>query len=445
MKEMQWLALVAQAFGMAEFWDCPLVEVSNSTTPESFFEDFGTNPRPIRMRIPGDDSPFDFFGTHGQPGPGGSQTFGENLNVGGRSHYGGYVLTNMGYTPGVFQRLELATRFAFPRAVSTIDQRPVLSIGLEGTGERDLAHHYHPATIMRLLQGRKIWALRSPDDEECMWARGTCTDPFLVCDYYARSTNDTEPPCVQNAGETILVPDGWYHGTCNTQTTVGYGMQGRSLRLQPPACFHCNARDARGQMPYASTASGTPLLSVSGAQALAEILSAEAPRYMRSPGPVSMPFLHLGSGVAQATYMSFRSLFAQFVVQSHLEAEENSALRSPDCSLVLSALGRTMPAKPLDARTLGSLRSTAHASLVLHVQGPPLTLRLRHRASAEVEELVLQPRHAALWLGDALDSLTQDADTTKATDALVVCRVAFVPPPPAVHAIEGQLAGRHSA
>ena len=290
------------------FIGCPLLDVDAYASSALFWEEFGANPRPVRIRIAGDDDEFDFFTAYGAAQTDGSHLFGGELHVGGRSRSGGYVLTNIGYTPKLFRDLRLADRFRIPAVAASIDQRPVLSIGLNGTGERDLAHHYHPATVMRLVQGRKIWALRAPGDEECMWAQGTCTDPFLVCDYYS-SPLSREPACVQRAGETILVPDGWYHGTCNTETTVGYGVQGRSLWLLPPACFHCNARDARGQMAYATTANDTPLLSVSDARELRNAIADGAARQLRpaaaeGEASVGFPFLHLGPVAAQALYMA---------------------------------------------------------------------------------------------------------------------------------------------
>ena len=63
---------------------------------------------------------------------------------------------------------------------------------------------------MRLLQGTKIWALRPPGDPECMANRGTCTDPFDVCAYYAAPSSPA-PACVQRAGDSIIIPNGWQY------------------------------------------------------------------------------------------------------------------------------------------------------------------------------------------------------------------------------------------
>jgi hypothetical protein len=225
-----------------DFYPCPRISVAPDVLPSRFFEEFGANPRPVI--IAGSD-PFDFWTEYGSGAPHGDDAarFGDIQPL---SQYRGYVLANPGYYPLIFDGLR--SRFPVPYSVSSIDQRMVLSIGLNGTGEKDLAHHYHPITAMRLLQGRKIWALRPQTDRDCQYAQGTCTDPFKVCDYYARP-GAPKPACVQEAGDTIIVPDGWYHGTCNNASvTIGVGFQGRSLQLVPPRCFHCNKRSANMQV-----------------------------------------------------------------------------------------------------------------------------------------------------------------------------------------------------
>ena len=231
---------------------------------------------------------------------------GGGFQVGDAGPLGGphaaYTLTSPGYTPAAFNGL--AERFPLPAALCAIAQRPVLSIGRNRTGERDLAHHYHPVTAMRLLQGEKIWALRPPGDLECASNSGSCTDPFDVCAYYARP-GAPPPACVQRPGETIVVPDGWYHGTCNNATwTVGLGAQGRQLELTPPVCHHCRIA---GQPAYAT--SEQLLLGEAEAAALAE----EATRAARSDGTrdgATTP-LHETGRVMQAPLMAFRSLYAQ--------------------------------------------------------------------------------------------------------------------------------------
>jgi len=50
-----------------------------------------------------------------------------------------------------------------------------------------------------------------------------------VCALY-KGREAPAPACVQEAGQTIVIPDGWYHGTCNNASwTVGWGGQNRRI------------------------------------------------------------------------------------------------------------------------------------------------------------------------------------------------------------------------
>ena len=111
-----------------------------------------------------------------------------------------------------------------PDYVRRVRSRPVLSVGHRHTGETDMQHHWHGIGTMVLLAGQKQWALRPPDDEACqLGVKNACTDPLLVC----KLPEDKKPACIQNAGEVLVLPAGWYHGTCNTaEWTVGVGGQG---------------------------------------------------------------------------------------------------------------------------------------------------------------------------------------------------------------------------
>ena len=392
------------------FVPCPRLDAP-TTSPSLFWTSFGAAPRPILLSSPpasSDDEDFvRAFGTAEARGT----AFDDVGIIGPESPY---KLSNPGYTPGIFERAQFETRYPLPPSLSTVMQRPVVSIGLNRTGERDIAHHYHPVTAMRLLQGEKIWALRPPGDEDCMFNRGTCTDPFDVCAYYA-SASAPAPACVQRAGDTILVPDGWYHGTCNNASiTVGWGGQGRLWPLDPPACRHCNARDHRGQALYATTAE--PLLMERDASELVRLLGArhELRHVPMHADGVGRSFQHLGWG-SQSPLMAIRSLVGQFVVQTALASETNRALRDPDCRLVSPAAR----AAEFDGATMGWLRSSGHLHLYIHLRGEAATLRLRHRASGETEARRVEERHAAIWLAGGLERI--DARGGAATLA-IVCR-----------------------
>ena len=157
------------------FSDCPRVTIDTPDEAVAFWRAFSNDPRPVRI-VSASIHSVDIIHDHGQNMNDDGQITIHDTRIGG----GGtpYMLTSAAYTPKVFNML--AAKHPLPDVASAINLRPVFSIGLNGTGERDLAHHYHSITAMRLLQGRKIWALRSPTDPECDRAIGTCTDPFDV-------------------------------------------------------------------------------------------------------------------------------------------------------------------------------------------------------------------------------------------------------------------------
>ena len=367
------------ARGADGFAACPRVRVDSADDVRHFWAAYSADPRPTLL-LSDKVRPYDFLAARGLETREGVEV--EDVSV-GFGALAAYTLTNAAYTPRVFDKL--AADVPLPAAVEPIDLRPVFSIGRNGTGERDLAHHYHPITAMRLLQGRKIWALRAPTDAACDRAAGDCTDPFDVCAFFDRPSSP-EPACVQEAGETIVVPDGWYHGTCNTaRWTVGWGGQGWRAAAEPPRCFHCRPRGPGGQLQYATTASA--VLTASDALAIAARFD--------SIGRVDALDMRRLGRIGQAAYMGVRSVFGQFVAQSAMAAEANAAIREPACTLRTRA----------QLRGIGSLSpSEGYAHVLVLVRGAPARLVLRHRASGEAEERELRARHAAFWVGRALEA-----------------------------------------
>ncbi len=205
------------------FVDCP--RVSKNITRLDFWSlsNFSTP-----LIIPGDVDDIDFIGRF--------RTLDEDGDILGiNSIHTRYILTNPPRNSTLLSSLR--ETHPIPEVVDNINLIPLISVGSHETGQTDLARHYHGITVMRLLQGQKVWALRPPDDHDCAKNVGTCTNPFHVCKYH----KEHKIPCVQEVGDTIIIPDGWYHGTCNTAIswTVGWGGHNRCYQIERPKCDTC--------------------------------------------------------------------------------------------------------------------------------------------------------------------------------------------------------------
>ena len=209
------------------FEGCPAVDAS-SMTPTEFWELMWRDPRPRRLTSPSFPrlTTAEFlarFAEEGEDGWSFPNASGVSLaKPSEESSRDSYILTGFEHCPDLIREIHGA--IALPDIVSKVRSRPILSLGARGSGESNILHHFHVIATMVLLDGQKIWALRRPDDPMCI-DEGTagCADPLDVCGL----PEAERPPCVQNAGEILVVPDGWYHGTCNSADwTLGIGGQG---------------------------------------------------------------------------------------------------------------------------------------------------------------------------------------------------------------------------
>ena len=209
------------------FEGCPAVDAS-SMTPTEFWELMWRDPRPRRLTSPSFPrlTTAEFlarFAEEGEDGWSFPNASGVSLaKPSEESSRDSYILTGFEHCPDLIREIHGA--IALPDIVSKVRSRPILSLGARGSGESNILHHFHVIATMVLLDGQKIWALRRPDDPMCS-DEGTagCADPLDVCGL----PEAERPPCVQNAGEILVLPDGWYHGTCNSADwTLGIGGQG---------------------------------------------------------------------------------------------------------------------------------------------------------------------------------------------------------------------------
>ena len=431
---------------MVPMWPCPRLAADISSAELWALISSAPEPR----IIPG-LAPADFVAEFGRQEPGGGATF-EFAQIAPSGQR--YMLANpgpsSGHTPQSTVFSELPLRYPLPPPLRTIDLTPMVSVGLNGTGQTDLARHYHGITAMRLLQGRKIWALRPPLDGECMQNHGSCTDPFDVCAFYARP-DAPAPACVQEAGDTIIIPDGWHHGTCNAagSWTVGWGGQGRRLPLLPPrSCFHC-----RPASRHHFVTSEEPVLSAALAHALAGELQRSSSGARRGrvhaamgggapglspPSARAEAIIQAASGVAvaqgdaaietlplrgQPILLAFRGLFMQFLEMPMDEAVRIPSFMDPECfGMYFAPIGVYRGDRPTSLRAVESqpdwarwLRSKRHvyAYAALSSGAEPADpfanatqqLVFRHTASGELEARPLTPLTAAMWSGDALHEL----------------------------------------
>jgi len=88
---------------------------------------------------------------------------------------------------------------------------PQLFIGSRGSGA---PVHYHTDAWNFLAYGRKRWRLEAPSDAGLGFQ--PAVDTFLTV---PREPHSYE--CVQEAGDVLLVPDGWAHVTVNLADSVG--------------------------------------------------------------------------------------------------------------------------------------------------------------------------------------------------------------------------------
>eukprot|EP00966_Prymnesium_polylepis_P269223 6219220-Prymnesium_polylepis.1 len=178
---------LAASPALASFAECLRVDASTLTSA-AFWELMSRDPRP-KLLVAGKLPDVDFVSRFGRRTAAGGADFDGLTAVDAATPY---RLVNPpppstdGGVGGIFG--ELSAAYPLPLALAdAYDLCPVISIGRNGTGQTDLARHYHSNTAMLLLQGEKIWALRPPSDGECAANRGDCTDPFDVCGYYARA------------------------------------------------------------------------------------------------------------------------------------------------------------------------------------------------------------------------------------------------------------------
>mmetsp|Transcript_20549 Transcript_20549/g.33362 ORF Transcript_20549/g.33362 Transcript_20549/m.33362 type:complete len:472 (+) Transcript_20549:150-1565(+) len=390
------------------FEPCPRVD-PGSLTSDEFWTKYilTTEPKPfILARTPSWDPPEDVVGTLGREDQEGNYHF-EDVLVNDDDPY---QLTNPAYAPNIFSKLKEAFPENFPRLLTSINFRPVFSVGLNGTGQTDIAHHYHGITTMLLLTGEKIWALLPPGDSDCETQRHNCLDPFDVCKYYEESNKET-PACVQRAGETIVIPDAWYHGTCNISPWVlGWGYQGRRIPLVAASPTRAADNSAITQQQHSDDGNSDEEgdnghNDATAAQPRPTFVTIEETEYpflgkgitrgylsyvqstplnsrIRLGGRISaIDFYQIGTTKALPTLMAVRTLFQQFseLRGFGIEKQEFYTILTPKCVFIdLSGMKKeNTAAKFVTAINSRSKNTTVH--MITLMSDTPVTFSLGER------------------------------------------------------------------
>mmetsp|Transcript_25394 Transcript_25394/g.46059 ORF Transcript_25394/g.46059 Transcript_25394/m.46059 type:complete len:504 (+) Transcript_25394:61-1572(+) len=103
---------------------------------------------------------------------------------------------------------------------------------LIATGKRgaNLPPHQHAGSWSALAQGKKFWWVAPPEVDVDSIPPDWMEDVSIERGAEIHSQIPGAKGCLQKAGEIVLLPDGWFHGTwAETPWTFGYGGQGSAI------------------------------------------------------------------------------------------------------------------------------------------------------------------------------------------------------------------------
>lgn len=111
----------------------------------------------------------------------------------------------------------------YPEALLQIHNKPLVSLGTKGSGS---GGHAHEANWVAQLAGRKVWIVAPPKANGRQWP----SFDTHVCELYKNrhALPLGSEVCVAHPGETLYLPDLWYHGTCNLDDFV-FGLGGKGF------------------------------------------------------------------------------------------------------------------------------------------------------------------------------------------------------------------------
>jgi len=136
----------------------------------------------------------------------------------------------------------------FPPLLEWVSLTRVLSFGgsdVSGAASEGVSMMAHQVAWLTLVAGAKLWFVAPPDatPSEC-----SCGDRID----YARAKRERVKHCVQMPGETIVVPDYYFHATCNLAPyTMGVGGQSESKVTRKWTVSTADPHGGEGEWPDA--------------------------------------------------------------------------------------------------------------------------------------------------------------------------------------------------
>jgi len=234
-----------------------------------------------------------------------------------------------------------------------------------------------------------------------------CTDPLNVCDYYF-GLNAPAPACVQRPGDTIIVPNGWFHGTCNNASlTVAWGGQGQTFGLE----MHGSDENDKDQ-PLFGFRLGTPApgsaptFGESEMMGMREALTTSS--WQRAAGHVVTANLLRAGAAFQAPLMTVRSLWGEFLSYTQEQSERHAMehLQSMECSAIRLSPGVAASLERASPDVWAKMRRWTHAHLLVGLEDSAVSLAfLRHKESRATRAIHLAVGDVAMWMGAALSGL----------------------------------------
>lgn len=148
-------------------------------------------------------------------------------------NYGSY-----GFDRNFFKETNLSTTFKLPSYFSANDtiNDSIFILGASGSG---VIFHKHADTWNGVIYGKKRWFLYPSS----FTPPGGVYHGYSVNEWYDRVypnlTADCRPiECVQQAGEILYLPEGFYHATLNIGDTVAVSLQKKQATLESEKLFY---------------------------------------------------------------------------------------------------------------------------------------------------------------------------------------------------------------